>query len=237
MFEIRIDSGGPLPPTTSLTLEGVAGSNGWFVSTVTATLSAESPSGGIPSIAYRLDNGSWEAYTGPTPVHDGQHVLEYYARDSSGAAETPRSRIILVDTAPPVVDTLAPGGTVTSSQVTISWSAVDATSGIDHFEVSVDGGPFVSLGHDTHLTVGLADGTHSARIRAIDVAGNPSTTTLVFAVDATVVGPTGLYRELPMFLVVGAVLTLLLVLAWRQRKKDPIRQEQLVARRALGIVK
>ena len=50
------------PPTTTASLSGTSGQNGWYTSAVTVTLTA-TDSSGISSRNYRLDGGSWNTYT------------------------------------------------------------------------------------------------------------------------------------------------------------------------------
>ena len=54
----------------------------------------------------------------------------------------------------------------------IAWDAVDATSGLARFEVSVDHGPYTWVGTNRSMHVTLEDGSHVVSLRAVDVAGN-----------------------------------------------------------------
>ena len=221
---IRIGAGSGIPPISTLSLDGVLGSNGWFASTVVGTLSAESQSGGITSIEFRVDGAAWEPYVVPITLHDGRHTLEYYASEAGGSREAPRSRTILVDSAPPLLDRISPGGVVTRSDVTVSWEAVDATSGIDRFEVSIDDGIFFTVEMRRSTTLRLADGPHTVRIKAIDVAGNPSMALLVFQIDTNIFSPTGPYLGLPLYLLAASLVISLALLARRRRKREPTRR-------------
>src|SRR5439155_923581 len=53
------------PPTTSASLSGTAGENGWYVSNVTVTLTASDGTSGVASLVYRVDGGAWLTYSGP----------------------------------------------------------------------------------------------------------------------------------------------------------------------------
>ncbi len=217
---IRIGAGSAAPPDSTLSLEGVLGSNGWFASSVVATLSAVSESGGTPTIEYQLDGAPWGTYAGPFTIPDGRHLLKHFASEPGGASEIPKSRSIYVDSAPPTLDQISPGGVVRSSEVVVSWHSADAMSGIDRFEVSIDGGGFVTLGQNSSFTIRLADGAHNVKIKAIDVAGNPAMANLVFQVDTNIISPTGPFFGLPLYLLVASVLIGLAALARRRKRKE-----------------
>lgn len=46
-------------------------------------------------------------------------------------------------------------------------------SGINHFEIRLDGGGYLDLGtNTTHLSAGIPDGRHEVVLKAVDGAGN-----------------------------------------------------------------
>jgi len=170
------------PPVSSATLAGIRGENGWSRSAVTATLRATDEGSGIATFQYRLGGGPWQDYSAPLNFTDGERLLEYFATDRARHVETIHSVPIRVDSVPPDIDRLDPSGTVSSTNVTIAWSATDSGSGIARFEVSVDSGPFASFGTTTSLTLDLPDGSHSVRLRAVDAAGNVAERSATFQV-------------------------------------------------------
>ena len=93
------------------------------------------------------------------------------------------------DTTPPVMAITSPssGAILATSDVFVSWSASDLRSGIDRFEVSLDGGPLVVLPATatSHTFTGVADGSHTINITAYDGVGNFRTVTVDFGVDTT----------------------------------------------------
>ncbi|HYH66692.1 MAG TPA: Ig-like domain-containing protein [Urbifossiella sp.] len=115
--------------------------------------------------------GNW---TLPTTLTETTHPLTATATDAAGNTSGASP------VAPVVVDTTAPGTTITaqpaavdgSSTATFSFTGTDVGSGVSGFEYSLDGGPWVVATSPLTLT-GLADGTHTFEVRAIDVAGNP----------------------------------------------------------------
>ncbi|TLZ68302.1 MAG: hypothetical protein E6K12_01905 [Methanobacteriota archaeon] len=179
------------PPSTTASVSGTAGANGWYVSSVIVSLSASDPESGIANVYVRVDGGDWAVYTNPVTIMDGTHVVDYYAVNIAGLSEASHSVIVLVDTVPPATaislsGTPGANGWYTSN-VTVSLAATDATSGVATSSYRIDGGswfvytgPFV-LGTGSHVVdyfsgdvAGLTEGTHSQSI-AIDTTP-PSTT-------------------------------------------------------------
>jgi hypothetical protein len=179
------------PPSTTASVSGTAGANGWYASTVAVSLSATDPVSGVSNVYSRVDGGAWQIYSGPVTITDGMHVLEYYAVNGAGLVEGTHSLSLAVDTTPPA-SVIALSGTAGAngwyvSNVTGSLSGSDATSGVSSITYRVDGGawltyngPFV-LGEGTHAVdyfasdqAGLVEAMHSTTV-AIDMT--PPTTT------------------------------------------------------------
>jgi len=118
---------------------------------------------------------------------DGSHIVSVTGIDRAGNREG-ASVNFTVDTVPPSVTILSPieGSLVgLGSPLEIVWVAFDATSGIDRFEVIIDGGApiVVSSAQRSYALGGMADGVHEVRVRAIDLAGHPSESRTSFALD------------------------------------------------------
>src|SRR5579859_6656284 len=83
----QIDS---VPPTSTYTLSGTLGLNGWYASAVTFAMTASDAASGVSDKFVRLDGGAWQdlgagAGPGNYPVAgDGAHSLQYQARDYAG---------------------------------------------------------------------------------------------------------------------------------------------------------
>ena len=85
---------------------------------------------------------------------------------------------------PPTVSIISPsnGAEVTTCNVTVEWNGSDDT-GIDHFEVRLDGGSWINVGTNTSYTfTDLSEGSHTVEVRAFDEAGNTATATVTFTV-------------------------------------------------------
>lgn len=213
------------PPSTSAQVLGTSGTSGWYTSNVSVELTATDPLSGVASIAYRVDNGSWQTYVAAISLHEGTHTVEYNATDILGNAEASHSLTVRVDTTAPVIGITSPIGLVTKSQVNVVWTGSDATSGIVGYAISVDGGAFIVLGMVTNATVGLADGAHTITIRATDAAGNQGLqqTSVTVNTGATVT-PQGPGIGWQLGIVAAAIIAIVvaaLVVARRRTRKQP----------------
>ena len=214
------------PPTTTLDVNGSSGTNGWYVTSSTATLNATSPSGSAVSIEYRLDGGPWSAYTAPLALGDGVHVVDYNATDANGMKEATKTATVRVDSIAPALWGLEPSGRSSTSNVTISWRSSDGGSGLSRFEMSVDGAPFQSIGMSSSLSLNLPDGGHNVWIRAIDVAGNVATQVVSFRVDTNPFSLTGPYYGVPLLLLILVPIWALIAGARRRRRRRRARASQ-----------
>src|SRR5207245_4266153 len=159
------------PPSTTATPSGTGGSNGWYVSNVTVSLSATDSGSGVVGISYRVDNGSWQMYACPFNPSEGRHFVQYHATDAAGNLEAVRSATVLIDTTPPASSSALSGTHGNNgwyiSDVTATLSATDATSGVAAISYRTDGGAWqLYLGPFT-----LSDGVHVLEYYATDVAG------------------------------------------------------------------
>lgn len=95
------------PPTTTSSLSGTVGNNGWYRSSVTVTLHATDPQGAgdIANTYYKVDGGSQQTYTGPFVVSGNLiHSVEYWSVDNEAAEELPHNTIqIKIDTINPTL--------------------------------------------------------------------------------------------------------------------------------------
>lgn len=94
------------PPTTSATLAGTAGANGWYTSQVTVTLApTDNPGGsGVKSTSYSLDGGPQTIYAVPVIITgDANHTLAFNSTDKAGNAEVPHILHVAIDTTPPTI--------------------------------------------------------------------------------------------------------------------------------------
>ncbi len=99
-----------IPPTTTISLSGTLGSNGWYISTVEATLTAtDNPGGsGVKKTKYSFDGSSWIPYTAPLTVSDeGSTTIYYCSIDNQDNVEATNTETINIDKTPPVISSNA----------------------------------------------------------------------------------------------------------------------------------
>src|SRR5207237_9534446 len=88
---VRISSSVGSPPVTTMNVAGTLGANGWYVSDITVTLQASTPSGAALTTAYSLDAGGWTTYTQSFVVSEGRHTLGYQSLDTADFVKTVHS--------------------------------------------------------------------------------------------------------------------------------------------------
>lgn len=119
-----------------------------------------------------------ETFTPPSPFASGDHSWRVSAVDAAGNSRNSGLRVFSVESTPPTAfGLIAPAdNAVTDARPQFSWQASsDAGTGLDHYEVSVDGNKLASVtASTTSLTPNsdLAAGTHSWDVTAFDEAGN-----------------------------------------------------------------
>ncbi|MGH8984213.1 MAG: Ig-like domain-containing protein, partial [Acidimicrobiia bacterium] len=156
-----------------------------------ATFTFASDEGGS-TFECRVDGGAFDACTSPKPysgLSDGSHTFEVRATDLAGNTDaTPAAFTWTVDTAAP--QTTIDSNPADPTNATGGDFTFSASEGGSTFECELDSGGF-SACTSPESYAGLADGSHTFRVRATDAAGNtdPTPATHTWAVDT--VDPTG----------------------------------------------
>ncbi len=186
-WDFRVDA---IPPTLEIT----SPSQNDIISTsdVTVSWSGSDSGSGIDHYEIRIDGGTWinagtaSQYTF-TSVNDGTHTVDVKAVDVAGNNVTDSVSFTVDTTAPTLIITSPANAAVLSnSDVTVSWSGSDSGSGIDHYEIRIDGGTWINAGTASQYTfTSVNDGTHTVDVKAVDVAGNNVTDSVSFTVDTT----------------------------------------------------
>ncbi len=157
---------------------------------VTLSWTGSDATSGIDRYEARLDNGSWldmgqETAYDLTGLSEGQHTAYVRALDGAGNVVSD-SVSFTVDAVNPMLSITEPvgGEILNTDSVTVSWTASDAGSGIDRYDVRIDGGSWIDVGTATaHDFAGLSDGEHTVDVKAVDNAGNEVSATVTFDVD------------------------------------------------------
>ena len=172
-----------LAPTSSISCNGGACSTSAYTSPVQAALAATDTGGsGLEAIRYTTDGSSptlaSTVYTGPLTVSTTTTV-KYSAWDNAGNVEATNSRLINVDTTPPV-STIACNNAACSSStytaaVSVSLSASDPDDAVAAIRYTTDGSDPTS---SSTLYAGAftVSTTTTVKYRAWDTAGNVEAT-------------------------------------------------------------
>lgn len=207
-------------PASAASVSGTTGAGGWFTSQVAVTLTATDALSGVAFIEYRVNLGAFQTYANPVGISvDGVHTVEFFATDAVGNPEALQSLALRIDTTPPAFASTSPSGFVTIPDVTVSWTADDATAGISRYEVSADGEDFQSVWQETSAALTLGDGDHVVVVRAVDGAGNHAEVEIHFTVDTNVFSPTGPYQGVPLYGLIVAIIATLIVIALILRRR------------------
>ena len=138
IVQITVDS---TPPTTTISLSGVLGNNGWFTSVVAVTLSATDDIAGVNKTRYSFDNITWTNYAMPfTITNEGNTVIYYKSTDKAGNVEATKTKTIKIDKTAPLgsIDINNRDVYTTSTSVTLALTATDVTSGVAYMRFSHD---------------------------------------------------------------------------------------------------
>lgn len=182
------------------------------------------------TLFYRLDSGAWTEYgdftddqltfTAPS---DG--LFEFYsiaADDRGNVEEAPPTADAFtnVDTLPPNINA-PPSIPEVDANSTLNWTGDDDMSGIDHYEVSVDGGPFENIGMNTSYPLGgLTEGTHYVKIRAYDKAGNYKEKKVRIGPEEPGLSLTDLWWLWVMIAAIVVILVVVIVIRRRSKESD-----------------
>lgn len=139
-----------------------------------------------------LNNTSW---TSVLTLAEGSHIITAIATDEANNTDTASSSFI-IDTTPPSIRILSPANnvTLTTTDVMLNGTASD-TNGITSVVVSIDNGSTrtatfnATTGIWTFQTT-LANGTHSIKATATDMAGNQAMASTSVHVQTSTVADT-----------------------------------------------
>ena len=172
------------PPLVTANVIGTRGTNGWFTSPATLTLTATDTGGGVMVLTYSVDGGAWRNYAAPLVFADGAYVVRYTATDRAGNTADVNTLVIRVDSALPNINAFE-SGTVGAdgwftSLTRVSLHASDNGSGVLRLGYRLDGGGT----QDYSGPIALSQGVHFINATATDVAGNIATDSIEVRVDA-----------------------------------------------------
>jgi hypothetical protein len=191
---------------------------------------------GIDHYEVKLDDGIWIS-TGTVAsrlfqnVMDGTHNATVKVYDKAGNMREAFVGFGVDSTLPELTITDPDdGSTITSSTLTVSWTGSDPASGIDHYEVKINGRSFADVGLETsHKFDGVGDGGHTVIVRAVDVAGNLVDVKSDVHVDTNPLSPGGPFMGVPLYILIAviAVLLLLFFMKWKGRGEEEPAEEEV----------
>ena len=186
------------PPSTTATVQGMSGTDGWYRSPVTVTLRAVDLLSGVAWLRYRLDGGEWisasTAATVVTITTSDKHVLEFAAEDTAGNVEAIHEMTVRIDTDPPASPLALraePAGWQHWNSFRLQWTAPLDQSGIAGAYVKLaappagpNDGVFYPGGETADGLSVPGEGKHSVYVWLRDRAGNTDHATAVALPDA-----------------------------------------------------
>jgi len=225
-----------ISPITTASSSGAVGTNGWFKSNVSVSLSAADAGSGVDATFYRIGtSGSWLDYSSSFVLSsDGNSTVQFYSMDNAGNSESAKNITVKIDkTSPTLIVNQTAGFEATVNYTVISWVGSDATSGIDRFEVSIDGAASASVGMAMSRNFsGLTDGIHNVTVKAVDAAGNEVNQTIQFTVDTSTSGG-GIWGDLMLYgsivVIIVIIVAAIEVIMMRKKKSPPMRLDDMKA--------
>ncbi|MEW5761010.1 MAG: kelch repeat-containing protein [Candidatus Thermoplasmatota archaeon] len=167
---LKIDT---IPPLTNHSISGKMGENGWYKSDVQLTLSSSDEASGVMETKYQIDTGDWKTYTSAFKIAgDGIHLLNYASRDNAAN--------VIIDTIPIKIDKTPPltyhsisrttdENEWYKSDVQVSFSSSDETSGVAEIKYQVDGSDWKK--YTSAFTI-ASEGEHTIIYYSKDNASN-----------------------------------------------------------------
>ena len=192
---ILVDS---VAPSTTDSLTGTPGQNGWFVGPSLFNLQATDDSSGVASTLWS-DNGAGFSQWPGVPQNfsaDGKYSLRFYSVDNAGNVESTKAAQLDLDQTPPVTTGAATGTVGTNgwfksgSPAQLTLSPTDNLSGVagTPYQV-VDAATGSDLGGPQNYPggpVAFTDGQYNVAYHSVDTAGNQeSAHNIAFKVDQT----------------------------------------------------
>ncbi len=164
----------------------------WTGQTVTITLAATDSGAGVARTSYTIDGGDTKTYSAPFTVSgSGNHTINYWSTDAIGNLESAKSAIVKIDATAPTTTVSAKTADTfsyssddwTNQNVTVTLSASDAESGVDHISYTVDNGGTQTYSSPIAFST---EGYYQLTYWGVDKVGNDETHhTFIIKIDKT----------------------------------------------------
>ncbi len=173
------------PPALNSSLQGSLGSNSWYNDAeLHVSASDPIPGSGLFALEYSVDGTAWITFplSGVLDLPDGKHSVDVRVADGAGHSVASSKSYWLDSLAPDVI--LDPQGTLGANgwyvtNLNLSASASDDTSGLDIFEYTRNGSTWTT--YTSPLVLG--DGSHAVSFWAQDTAGLVTQVDQLYQVD------------------------------------------------------
>jgi hypothetical protein len=216
------------PTTTATITGGTAASNGWYKSQVNITLKADNDTdmivnkSGLKSTTYQIGAVAavTKTYVNQTDMAAGIAInvsaqgitLVNYSSKDNATNEALANVTVKIDSVAPTMTLPAAASTLTGMY--FNWTGTDASSGIDHYLVSVNGAAATTVTPGTNgsgsvlLTVA---GSNNVTVTAVDVAGNEVTQSVTVTATAAATTDYTMYIIIIVIIVVVVVVAVLML--------------------------
>lgn len=171
---IRNDS--VVPPTTTLAVapSSPTGANGWYAPTAPTLTLSSSASGGTKYYSWNSAAGPFTAYSAPFSAIEGNRNVYFYSADASSNPGPVASQAIKSDLTSPTAPITTGIDVISTSSVSVTWTpGADAVSGVDHYDLFINGSFATSTSALTAVISGLTPNTlyTTITVQAVDMAG------------------------------------------------------------------
>jgi len=173
------------PPTTQQpSYVGTLGNNGWHVSPVSVMLTAVDATSGVSVTYHQVNTDTFEIGDVFDVTTDGEHTIRYYSIDvacNQEVVQTAATPLKIDKTYPTTTHQLngfeGENGWFIAPPVTVTLSASDETTGVDHVRYRVEGSSWQQRSHAVVTTTvslppGQREGVRKVEYYATDLAGN-----------------------------------------------------------------
>lgn len=187
------------PPTATVDFLGTSGQNNWYVSPVTAAISAGDFGSGVQDIRYSINGGAEVVDPGvaaqATLNYQGPNTLSFYAIDTAGNLSTPGEQTVLIDSIAPTSSAQLSGKLnnqgIYVTEVAVQLQGADVTSGMQAIYYNLDATGWQLLDGDAVNLSVVDNSAHNIVFYAIDSAGNSGMMqTVSFIIDQSLLGQT-----------------------------------------------
>jgi hypothetical protein len=209
-------------PSTTIQVSGDL-SSGQYLGAAAFSLTSTDSGSGVNQTLYRIDGGTWAAYSRPVGIATtGTHTVEYYAKDMAGNAEAIHEEVFAISSGQPGIVFQNTDTPFSGNNVTVDFTVAGEGS-IVKLEYSLDGGNYIELDPNaTSVTfTGLSEGDHTLAIKATNDADAVLTGETTFAVGASSSDDLGSLLSNPLVLggIAAVVVAAVVGGVWFMRRK------------------